>query len=58
VEGMQYILLALSFLGDYWIICMNIIDYGREGMLQALMRRRGLDCMENLIITLSATRSL
>jgi hypothetical protein len=56
VEGMQYILLALVYFGGIMAL-LSIIGEGGF-MLQALVSRRGSDCMENMIITLSAQRSL
>jgi hypothetical protein len=49
VEGMQYILLALVYF--FWGVVLLF-------MWKSLVKRRGSNCIENSIITLSATISL
>jgi hypothetical protein len=52
VEGMQYILLSLS------VFQGKRTHFGGLFMIYFLVSRRGSDCMENSIITLSAEKSL
>jgi hypothetical protein len=51
VEGMQYILLALVYLGA---LLLHYPLFGKESMFLGSREQGGSYCMENLDITLSA----
>jgi hypothetical protein len=55
MEGMQYILLALVYFGHYFL---GIIDYWGSSHVAGSREQKGLDGMQNLIITLFAQRIL